>query len=527
MAALSNVKLAKQRITTQLVLYCSTSHRIVKMVEKKIVACVPVVLPFFLDLNNNKVTGLFATYVNSYLEVVKKEFNATTMIHVSKTGLGDRIGDSDSYDGCLGELQRGEADIIGQAMNYPLDIVNVSQGFILFDERVAFSGVFPRPDSVKAADLARSIYVFEWPIYLVIFFYLVLFAVVFKIRCYMRMKIQKSIILARGDTSMQKKLVQALHRRIERRSKRSPGFSDIVRHFAQTNFIEEDSYFVAVITTVLTLFSFFILAYFNNLLNTDLVIPNKAKMYENYDELMENNVKPMFLVGMSYHEDLKYAKEGSKGKLFWDWAVRKFGEKNLFSLPELQYFGDHLFDIANSQKVLFASHIMGMLFRSSVCDVLDRKFANLDTLAKQFDPRPIDWYQFEDTQVYTRNDDSAPNVIKSIVFSRKIIENEKFYTTFKKLFHRSFETGHFEANIRMLKRAKLTSAFEQFDQVMGRAVPERLVIKYRCKENNVPVPKEPNIDRLILLNFQFSFYACLFLLSCALLVLAYEKVLHK
>ena len=124
------------------------------MGEKNIVACAPIVLPFFLDLTNNKVTGFFAPYVNTYLEVIEKVLNATALIHVSKTGLGERIGDSDSYDGCLGELQRGEADIIGQAMNYPLNIVNVSQGFIAFDEQVAFSGVFPRPDSVKAADLA-------------------------------------------------------------------------------------------------------------------------------------------------------------------------------------------------------------------------------------------------------------------------------------------------------------------------------------------------------------------------------------
>ena len=493
--------------------------------DLKLKCCAPTTFPLLLEVTNEKVTGFFASYATPFIEIVEKVFNATIIIQHKDIGLGDRIGDSDLYDGCLGKLQRGETDAIGQAVDYPLDIANVSQGFIVLDERVTFSGVYARPDSVKAADFARSIYAFEWPIYLLIFFYLLLFAVFFKVRSYMRMRMQKSIMIVRGK-SLYKGVVREQLRRIERRFKKSPGFSDIVRHFAQTNFIEEDSYFVAVITTVLTLFSFLIFTYFNNLLNTDLVIPNKAKMYENYDELMENNVQPLFLKGLSYYKDLKNAKEGSKGNIFWNWAVKKFGEKNLFADITVNALQDHIVDAMTGQKVIFTGEILSMTYRSSVCDMFDRDYERLALVMSNLDERPLDYHQFKDLQVYSRNDDSAPNMIKSLVVSNKLIHSKKYVSAGYKLFFNFFEAGLNQAHIRIAARANVADAFPNVNSVLGKPVFERLEVKYTCKEN-IPVPKPAKIDRLTLINFKLSFYACIFLLICAFLLLAIENVLHR
>ena len=489
--------------------------------------CVPAAFSYLLEINNNKLSGLFARQASPYIKLLEKNFNATLTFQLSDSGLGERIGDTDSYNGCLGMLQRGEADLITQTVDYPLDIVNISQGSIVFDERATFIGVFARPDSMKAADFARCIYNFEWRIYLLIFSYLVLFAIVFKVRSYMKMHMQKSIIMANGTKSMNRRLLHTLVRRIKRKSRKSSGFLDIVRHFAQTNFIEENSYFVAVITTVLTLFSFFILAYFNSLLNTDLVIPNKAKMYENYDELMENNVKPLFIKGMSYQSDLKNSANGSKGKLFYEWAVKKFGEENLSAKSAIESFANHTIDMVSGEKVLFVGDIIAMTFKTTICDMLDRDFEKIATVFKGLDPRPLPWHLYEDSQAYARYDDSAPNKIKSMMVGKRIIESEKYFSIAKLRFNRFVQAGLILRYLKTVANTKLLAAVPYFSDAMGPPLPERLVVKYRCKENDVPVPKPPKINRLRLINFQFSFYACLFLLFCALLVLAYEKVLHK
>ena len=84
-----------------------------------------------------------------------------------------------------------------------------------------------------------------------------------------------------------------------------------------------------------------------------------------------------------------------------------------------------------------------------------------------------------------------------------------------------------QAHVKKVSRAKLLQALPGLSEPMGRPVPERLEIKYRCMENNVPVPKLPKINRLTLMNFQFSFYACVFVLVCAFLVFAIEFVLRR
>ena len=196
--------------------------------------------------------------------------------------------------------------MVGQAVDCPLNIVNVSQGFILFDQRVIFAGVFARPDSVKEADIARSIYAFEWPVYLLIFCYLISFAVVFKVLYHMRMRMYKSFILAKGSVSINKSVLQHLLRRNELKLKKSLGFLDTFRHFSRTHFNnKEPSFSIVFLSMFLTLFSFFTFSHFNSLLNTVPVIPNKAKLYENYDKLMESNARPVFLEGTSYYKDLK------------------------------------------------------------------------------------------------------------------------------------------------------------------------------------------------------------------------------
>ena len=87
----------------------------------------PINFPLLLEASGKKVSGVFSQYVTPYFDMIEKAFNATVNFQKDHPGLGDRIGDSNSYDGCLGKLQRGETDFVGQAVDYPLDIVNVSQ----------------------------------------------------------------------------------------------------------------------------------------------------------------------------------------------------------------------------------------------------------------------------------------------------------------------------------------------------------------------------------------------------------------
>ena len=77
--------------------------------------CMPINFSLLMEASGNKVSGVFDKYVTPYFDMIEEAFNATISIQDDHPGLGDRIRDSNSYDGCLGKLQRGEANFIAQA----------------------------------------------------------------------------------------------------------------------------------------------------------------------------------------------------------------------------------------------------------------------------------------------------------------------------------------------------------------------------------------------------------------------------
>ena len=461
-----------------------------------------------LESTNNRLSGVFSGYVVPYFQIFEHFFNATVVVQEENPGVGHQVSEDGVYDGCLGKLQRGEADTMGNAIDYPLDIVNVSQGFIAFDEQISFTGVFPRPESVKKADFMRSIYAFQWSVYLLVWIYLLVFGVVLEVR-----------------RRLKRKLI--IKHKVEHPSMEGdPGFVDVIRNFAGTNFLEPVSLSFSFLIIFLNLFSFLIFAYFNSLLNTDLVIPAKARIYEDYEQIMEHGVKPSFFGGMSYYGDLKYSKKGSKEREFWNWAVDKFGgEEKLTAETRLESLGPILPDLFGGKVLLFTGDTIALTIRSTACEVYDREFARVKIFLKTLHPEPFDWDQYQDIQVYTRKEPSAPNKIKSIIFGRRFIENAKLFALAKKLFLRGFEHGHFQANINFLARARISTEIPGFKSILGPVVSERSQIKQRCKDCNVPVPKIPDIDYLTLSNFTISSSICAALIICSFTLFSVELLM--
>lgn len=144
--------------------------------------CNPTRFPSFFESDHNKLSGVFSPLINQYIGLVEAHFNGTTVFDGSYPGVGDRIGNTEFYDGCLGQLQRGEADFIATPLDYPQDIVNVSQGFIISDEEISFLGAFARPEQTQIADFSESIFTLHWSIYLITLAFLIVFSVLLEIR---------------------------------------------------------------------------------------------------------------------------------------------------------------------------------------------------------------------------------------------------------------------------------------------------------------------------------------------------------
>lgn len=493
--------------------------------------CIPASLPAMLESNNNQLQGVFAPQASHHLESIAKFFNTTYIIDSSYPGLGNKINSSEIYTGCLGKLQNGQADVISVAMDYPSDIINVSQGFIIFDEKVSFMGAFARPDASKPADFTKSLKAFDLTIYLLVIVYLIIFAVVIEVRRKIVIKLVVSIISEKKRTKIicpgSLVLSGSVKRRIKDVHFRSIGFFDIIRHYIRSNFIQVDSFFINCCTFILTLFSFFTFVYLNSRISTELVIPENAKMYKNYDEIMEAGVKPVFLEGMSYYKDLKFAPEGSKGKIFWNWAVDKFGEKNLFIETGHMNWAINCVDGLLGEILIFSGEVITSTMKTTSCDMLGRPLKRLMAMTEAIRPVKVDWDQYEDSQAYIRTDESAKSVIKSLVIGRDILQSKKYYLIAKFLFSRMFEYGLFQGEIKKTKESNIFSLDPAMKSIIGPPSLEKSEIKNRCKQYNIPIFKEPEVNRFIFSNLKFSSLGLLLLISCSALILAIEKNILK
>lgn len=481
------------------------------------------------DAGANRFSGLFSILVNRYVDMVVSKFNMTPKFDGKYPGIGHRIGNNDSYDGCIGQLQRGEADLMVTGMDYPVDVTNVTQGLLMVEEKTAFVGVFPRPEANRTADFLRSVYAFDFSVYLMIFSFLIMCTVLLEMRNRMIVYFLRPIIKVYKKGSTTRSSGHLLQLRIIFRRKKLDkiGFLNVLRHYCCSYFIEADSSFVAVTTLVLSIFSFIIFAHFNSLLNTDLVVPSKVIMYTSYDDIMEANKMPFFINYTSYYTDLKYAKEGSKGKLFWNWAVDKFGEKNiLLGLNSDSY--SKFIDIAKGEVILFSGEKWIEGAKILFCELLGRSIDRMISLAKagtfldKMFSSDFDFYTLSEAQIYIRSDESAIKKIKGLVFGKRILESEVLYSKLKTIFRGILEHGFFVEIISTSNVQKMSDIIIDYTQITGKPLPERREIKQICLEYNSPFPKTPRFDHFMPSHLKYTSITCSVLLAVAFVRFLYE-----
>lgn len=497
--------------------------------------CNPSLFSQFLETDKNKVTGVFAQQLQQYIQLVEHYYNGTAIIDDSYPGIGSRIGKTDMYDGCLGKLQRGEADVIATALNYPLDIVNVTQGHIVTDEKLAFSGAFARPGVYQAADIAISAlwYSFDWPVYALILSYLVMFAICLRIRRELMIQISVSIVKVSGKDKRYRLEFNdnekpiPLNERMRKIYFKKICLFDVIRQYLGTNYMETSSPFHKIMSFSLTLFSLLTFMYFFSLMNTELVVPERAKLYKSYEEIMKANVTPIFIRGTNYHEDLKFAPEGSKGKNFWNWAVKKFGEKNIFIEAKILNFAEHCLEGLAGELVIFSGEHFVTAIKTTNCEILGRPFKRLMQILSAVRSIGINWNKFEYSQAYIRSDESAVSKIKTVVMGQRVANSKLYAQRATMLFLRMFEHGHIQAGLKLLEKSNFIALEPGVASLIGPPVAKKWETMNVCKHNNAPVPILPQIDQVVLSNLQVGSWGFWLLLLCSFMSLFVELLVGK
>ena len=114
----------------------------------------------------NRFSGLASPILNVIVDAILKlagRINQTVEVEPNR-GIGEPIKGTDQYDGCIGLLQKNQSDVIFMIMDYPINIVNVSQGLIMGSSVLNIGSTY-KMGGGNAASMLSMFKSFDVPLY--------------------------------------------------------------------------------------------------------------------------------------------------------------------------------------------------------------------------------------------------------------------------------------------------------------------------------------------------------------------------
>ena len=477
--------------------------------EQTDILCNPAKLPLFLETEHgsSKAKGQFGPWVNSYLTLVENIYNITIKF-IAYPGFGDRVNNSDAFTGCFGQVQRGEADTIFALVDYPMDIVNVSQGHILFDDRIGYIGGYSRV-KFQPYDFTGTFSAFDAPIWSTVIAFLVLFRIFIWIKLKLTVKYYspEDKLVRRGDYTYR-----------------------TITHFTGDGEIESNDHTMRVTYISLSVYSFLVFAVFCNLMNTGLVVSKPPLIFENYDDLIKYNIKPLFMDQMYDFHYFKYAHPGTEENNFWNWAVETFGEKEILHEPSPFSAVDIALQVAAQKRVFFSSTDIILPLRWTMCKLLARKLESIKSAAMTVLSGKVDSVKIEEGlkalpgQSYIRFGENMKWMSKQVVLS----ENSRFNGLFVNIATRVVEHGHIVYVRREMQKINMLEQIPGVE-MLGKEDPSLRIVTENCLSSQ-PQDEERTADEMSVVTFfslRFLVDVIIAFLLLAFFFLAFERFFFK
>ena len=259
-------------------------------------------------------------------------------------GIGSKIDPNGSYDGCLGMMQRNESDITLILAEYPLDIVNVSQGNIITDAVTQFISVYYSTDETFVAQMLSSFQSFTLDLWITILTSVVTVYLVIKFR---------AKLTGKSDYY----------------------FYKVTTHLARIGRLDDFALFEKILFISLSVPSLVVVHYFNMLIKTELVMVKQPNIYKSYDDLLKNDVTLIFYNGLGHERPFKGASPGDIRRTLWERSVSRYAEEQIVTslyIP-LELMVQNAVGLVTRKKAIVTSSLTSSLFRTSACKIKSDK----------------------------------------------------------------------------------------------------------------------------------------------------------
>lgn len=455
----------------------------------KINVCVPIKVDHLMYISKrNKIAGASESVMNNIMDILSQKFNKS-ITYDAYHGFGHNVNESTGqFDGCLGRLQSGSSDTMLYAVDYPVDVTNITQGYIVFTEKLGFLGTFPYPRKYNASDFIKCFSSFDKVIWLIILLSLMViwFILRWQNRIHSLRKNKWGKIRRKGRKASGHKTY------INQICQNSLAFS-VICHFLGIGSIEQHTIAHRLIFFTLSTFSFVIFAYFESFMNMDIVVITEPLIFKSYSDLIHHKVRPILIADFSDYQHLAHADEKTPGKEFWNWATKEFGPDAIFVQPNSSVLCRGIRDVINYKAVFFTLKSMLMSARSNFCSFVNRDLKstinafNIRMAGKNYTCR-LSLVDPELHQTYLSFDESASDVTKGFVWGKRLIENEKYAKLIHTLTRNLIEYGFLIKLRGSIQHFRLIESMFIFQHMAGPIVQSKAHLRHQCIDNRVVLP---------------------------------------
>ena len=439
---------------------------------------------FQLEDAQEGIFGGWGSYIaNGFVNKLKRATNSSVII---TTGNKMNQQRNEMYNGCIGQLERNESDVVLSAVEYPLDNPNIEQGTVLFETGLAFLQEYFFADfKAKDVQMLNTLGSLSKIAHLILSF------------------LSASILFFL--------LAEKMIIRRSRGHQRQQLFTNVLLHCTRLGSIcDNSSPGYRIMFASLSIFSLLVIQYFYSWINTDLVVVEDPELWFTYDDLIKDEVRPMTVREFNVHWYFKNAHPTSPERKLWDWAVAKF-EEDALVLPAapntFRKFGNYML---YRRGVAIYDEIVCRMIRETSCNSKRRFTPSAD---------PERDYRSRTNNFLITKDPNARILPKGVAFNRQFTGKNalKVHSIIRKY----VESGLVEFCINFVENLDLMSNF----RVPNRITPEVLDNVTSCKNDHLSRPEVHSTDAVGLKNFRTLAFFCSGLVVACSLVLWCEIVL--
>lgn len=377
--------------------------------------CLPFEKNNFLHSKNTSSSELNFEIHKTAIDIVHlitKIYQNTIVTNEHKVNESEKTS---SIEKCIDRLKNNQSDILLFPIDYPLNINDVEQGYIISESKIVFSQLHLAKTMERNKQLSHPFSPFHGAM-LYILIFLLLTTILLHTRKVIFSKLRNEIFKIIHNRKRRHVLIHTCN------------CYYVLSHAFRHGSIPTKGIFFRLIFISLSTFSMLIINFYASSINTSLVVVfHKPKLYSTYKDLWDNQVVPVFFDGQNLDSYFINSKSNSIKRNYYNWAMNKFGPENMYISKDTFkniYETEQVFDKINLSlkgKMVFISDSYSTnQIEQLICYLMKISTSSYGEL---FDQQRVD--KLKRSLIHTTSDPFDNTIQKSILINKLLSKQLK------------------------------------------------------------------------------------------------------